>query len=657
MHVPGASMQAGGASLTSAAVGAGVSDRSHEHVAAAVKTIGRTHEDYANLGTVHVACGADYDHRNPHAIKFSWRKLWLYTGPGLLVSMAYLDPGNLTSDLQQGAYTQYQLLWVLWWSTVVGWLLQVLAARIGFTTGKDLAEVCREEMPRWACLLLFAQMELAIIGTDIQEVLGSAIAIKILFGVPLWGGCLITAVSTFAFLAIQRYGVRLLEAFFAGFIGVMAVCFMINWGEASSPAAPFVEGWVVPKVSSYALLQAVGIVGAVIMPHNLYLHSGLVLSRNIDREHWAPPSPSRSCTACRSGGAAVHMVAEGNYYNAVASALALFVSFFINAAIVATFAASFYDANCAALPGGPYGCVAVDSVIRASCQDSSVYCSKAGSHMNCLDGSAPGPLGCSSSAAGACTFPDTGKQAGVCAQIGLLLAGDALHSSMGSAASFIWAIGLLAAGQAATITATYAGQFVFSGFIKLQLPMWTVMLITRGFALGPSVVIALIAGNNPGVSATMNEWLNTLQSFQLPFALLPAMLVAHNKRIMGEFVTPLKWQIITWILAILLLAVNTYFMVSFLADPTEPVPRTAGFNAFLVLYGLVYYGFIGYMCRHELVNFFYFVTGNPKRQDSMIGTPKCPEESECLLPKAQRAWWSRGYWYGTPDSSSSSVNT
>ena len=128
------------------------------------------------------------------------------------------------------------------------------------------------------------------------------------------------------------------------------------------------------------------------------------------------------------------------------------------------------------------------------------------------------------------------------------------------------------------------------------------------------------------------------------------MLIANNKRIMGEFVTPFKWQIITWTLAILLLVVNTYFMVSFLADPTEPVPRTAGFNAFLVLYGLVYYGFIGYMCRHELVNLFYFVTGNSKRQDSMIGSPKRQEESRSLLPKVQRAWWSREYWYGTVDS-------
>ena len=102
---------------------------------------------------VHVPCSENYDHDDPHRVTFSWRKLWLYTGPGWLVSMAYLDPGNLTSDLQQGAYTQYKLLWVLWWSTVAGWLLQTIAARVGFVTGKDLAEVCREELPRWVCYI------------------------------------------------------------------------------------------------------------------------------------------------------------------------------------------------------------------------------------------------------------------------------------------------------------------------------------------------------------------------------------------------------------------------------------------------------------------------------------------------------------------------
>ena len=557
----------------------------------------KTHEDYA-VGTVLVEDGEDYDRENPHHVKFSWRMLWMYTGPGWLMSMAYLDPGNLTSDLQQGAYTQYQLLWVLWWSTVAGWVLQVLSARIGVTTGKDLAQVCHEEMPRWVCLVLFVQMELAIIGADIQEVLGSAIAIKILFGVPLWGGCLITAVSTFSFLAMQKYGVRLLEAFFAGFIGVMTVCFMINWGEAGSPAGPFMKGWVVPEVSSFALLQAVGIVGAVIMPHNLYLHSGLVLSRKIDRGD-------------------VHKVAEGNYYNALESASALFVSFFINAAIVATFAAKFYDYNCASLPGGPYGCVDPHAVILASCDDSATFCPEAGTNMMCLDQKPSGPGGCTPG--GACTFPDTGEAQGVCAAIGLLLAGNSLQSSMGSAANYVWAIGLLAAGQAATMTATYAGQFVFAGFIQLDLPMWSVMMITRGFALGPSVVIALIAGNNPGVSATMNEWLNTLQSIQLPFALLPAMLISGNKRVMGEFTTPFKWQVITWALAVLLLAVNTYFMIDFLTDPSQPVPQSGGFHAVVILYGLVYYAFIVFMCRDELMNFFYYATGNPKRQDSSAG--------------------------------------
>ena len=117
---------------------------------------------------------------------------------------------------------------------------------------------------------------------------------------------------------------------------------------------------------------------------------------------------------------------------------------------------------------------------------------------------------------------------------------------MGRAAKYVWGVGLLAAGQAATMTATYAGQFVFAGFIKLELPMFYIMLITRLFAIGPAVVIALLAANNPGVSAQMNEWLNTLQSIQLPFALLPVMVFTGKKRIMGRFQSPLRWRIGCW---------------------------------------------------------------------------------------------------------------
>lgn len=128
---------------------------------------------------------------------FSWKKLWLFTGPGFLMSIAFLDPGNLEGDLQAGASAGYSLLWLLMWATGMGLLIQMLSARLGVATGKHLAEVCRDEYPTWARLALWSMAEVALIGADIQEVIGSAIAIKILSGgvMPLWAGVVITALD------------------------------------------------------------------------------------------------------------------------------------------------------------------------------------------------------------------------------------------------------------------------------------------------------------------------------------------------------------------------------------------------------------------------------------------------------------------------------
>lgn len=130
-----------------------------------------------------------------HAPPFSWKKLWLFTGPGFLMSIAFLDPGNLEGDLQAGAIAGYSLLWLLMWATAMGLLIQLLAARLGVVTGRHLAELCREEYPTWARMILWVMTEFALIGSDIQEVIGSAIAIRVLSNgiVPLWGGVIITA--------------------------------------------------------------------------------------------------------------------------------------------------------------------------------------------------------------------------------------------------------------------------------------------------------------------------------------------------------------------------------------------------------------------------------------------------------------------------------
>lgn len=148
-----------------------------------------------------------YDENADYVPKFSWKKLWIYTGPGFLMSIAYLDPGNIESDLQVGAQTGYKLLWILMWATVMGLIIQLLAAKLGVATGRHLAELCREEYPFWARMVLWLLTELAIIGADIQEVIGSAIAFRILSNgrIPLWSGVLITGIDGYGFCLLVSH--------------------------------------------------------------------------------------------------------------------------------------------------------------------------------------------------------------------------------------------------------------------------------------------------------------------------------------------------------------------------------------------------------------------------------------------------------------------
>ena len=261
----------------------------------------------------------DPDTNDPDNIKFkfSLKKLWRFAGPGWLMSLAYLDPGNLESDLQQGAYTGYRITWVLWWATVMGLILQEMSARLGVVTGKDLAQHVREGYPFWLNVVVYIMMEIAVIAADIQEVVGSAVALQLLFGLPVWAGCLITGIDTFTFLAVHYLGVRYLEALVTIMIGTMSICFFVNWATVGSDPAELMYGWVVPTMQPWAVAQAVGTIGAVIMPHNLYLHSGLVLSRKVKRS-----SP--------------HKVYDAIWYARIESAGALLFAFVINLAIVAT---------------------------------------------------------------------------------------------------------------------------------------------------------------------------------------------------------------------------------------------------------------------------------------------------------------------------------
>ena len=162
---------------------------------------------------------------------FSWKKLWMFTGPGFLMSIAFLDPGNLEGDLQAGAIAGYSLLWLLLWATIMGLMIQLLSARVGVATGRHLAELCREEYPGWAGYVLWVMAELALIGADIQEVIGSAIAIQILSNgyLPIWAGVIITA-SDWYLLFFLSFFVFVFVFVFLGLIPVVVVIGILNMG-------------------------------------------------------------------------------------------------------------------------------------------------------------------------------------------------------------------------------------------------------------------------------------------------------------------------------------------------------------------------------------------------------------------------------------------
>ncbi|XP_074949257.1 natural resistance-associated macrophage protein 1 isoform X3 [Phalacrocorax aristotelis] len=259
---------------------------------------------------------------------FSFRKLWAFTGPGFLMSIAYLDPGNVESDLQCGAVAGFKLLWVLLWATVLGLLCQRLAIRLGVVTGKDLSEICYLYYPKVPRVLLWLMIEIAIIGSDMQEVIGTAIAFSLLSAgrIPLWGGVLITIVDTLFFLFLDKYGLRKLEAFFGLLITIMALTFGYEYVVVRPGQAEVLKGIFLPYCPGCGreeLLQAVGIVGAIIMPHNIFLHSSLVKTRAIDRSK-------------------KDAVQEANMYFLTESCLALFISFLINLFVMAVFGEAFY---------------------------------------------------------------------------------------------------------------------------------------------------------------------------------------------------------------------------------------------------------------------------------------------------------------------------
>jgi manganese transport protein len=211
-----------------------------------------------------------------------WRKLVAFLGPGYLVAVGYMDPGNWATSLAGGSKFGYALLFVALLSNMMAILLQALCARLGIASGRDLAQACRDAFPRFVSWPLWLLAEIAICATDLAEVIGTAIGLNLLFGVPLEIGVILTALDVFLILWMQNLGFRWIEAFIVTMLGVIAVCFAVQigladpeWGAVIRGFAPTTQIVTNPEM----LYLALGILGATVMPHNLYLHSGVVQTR------------------------------------------------------------------------------------------------------------------------------------------------------------------------------------------------------------------------------------------------------------------------------------------------------------------------------------------------------------------------------------------
>jgi manganese transport protein len=404
-----------------------------------------------------------------------WRKLFAFAGPGYLVAVGYMDPGNWATDLAGGARYGYTLLSVILLSNLMAILLQALAVRLGIGSGRDLAQACRDSYSKPVTIGLWILCEVAIAACDLAEVIGAAIALNLLFGLPLmWGVCL-TALDVMIILFLQNKGFRYVEALVVVLIVAIAACFAIEiWLSKPEPAAVAAGFLPRPEIltNPEMLYIALGILGATVMPHNLYLHSSIVQTRRYVDTYASKLEAIR--------------------FASLDSSIALMSALFINAAILIVSASVFY--------GTQYSSVA-----------------------------------------------DIGD------------AYQLLSPLLGSAAaSTLFAVALLCSGQNATLTGTLAGQIVMEGFVNIRLRPWLRRLITRLVAIVPAViVIALYGERGTGALLILSQ---VVLSLQLPFAVFPLVSFTSNRHKMGPFVAPLWMQVLAWLVAVIIGALNVWLL-------------------------------------------------------------------------------------------------
>src|SRR5690348_2505343 len=272
----------------------------------------------------------------PHHQASFWEQWRAFVGPAILVSVGYMDPGNWGTDLQAGAQFRYGLLWVVALASLMAIFMQVIAARLGVVTGKDLAQCCRDWYPSWTRWPNWLLSESAIAACDLAEVLGSAVALNLLFHIPLFWAVIITGLDVLILLTLQSAGMRTVEAVVLLLVATIAVCYFMEIFVLPQTRPGFLEmgrALVTPNMREAGMWYvAIGIIGATVMPHNLYLHSALVQSRKFQKDE----ASIRSAIG----------------FNTIDSVVALSVAFCVNAAILVLAATVFFGKQSVTVPGG-----------------------------------------------------------------------------------------------------------------------------------------------------------------------------------------------------------------------------------------------------------------------------------------------------------------
>jgi manganese transport protein len=409
----------------------------------------------------------------------TWRKALAFAGPGYLIAVGYMDPGNWATDLAGGSAFGYRLLVVILMSNLMAVLLQGLSSKLGIATGRDLAQACRDHYSRPVVIFLWVICETAIAACDLAEVIGSAIALNLLFHIPISIGVVLTALDVLAVLVLQHKGFRWLEALVIVLIATIGICFLFEV-VISKPSLSGVLGGFLPSFEIIRdpkmLYIAMGILGATVMPHNLYLHSSIVQTRQYEE----------SAAGKR----------EAVRFAFIDSTIALTFALFINAAILIVAAASFHRSG----------------------------------HTDVAE---------------------------------IQQAYTLLTPLLGvGGASAVFALALLASGQSSTLTSTLAGQIVMEGFLQIRLRPWVRRLITRGIAIVPAVIVAILYGESG--TAKLLVMSQVILSVQLSFAVFPLVLFTSDRTKMGEFVNSGWMRLLSYAVAILIAALNVWLIAQLL---------------------------------------------------------------------------------------------